>query len=51
MSGIRDLVDRARALTRRETTGREDGWGVMVDPEDTDELRQINADPWSPCGP
>jgi predicted PurR-regulated permease PerM len=51
MSGIRDLVDRARALTRRETTGREDGWGVMVDPEDTDELRQINADPVDGAAP
>jgi predicted PurR-regulated permease PerM len=43
MSGIRDLVDRARALTRRGTTGREDGWGVMVDPEDSEELRAVNA--------
>nr|CAA9312717.1 MAG: FIG01121868: Possible membrane protein, Rv0205 [uncultured Nocardioidaceae bacterium] len=54
MSGIRDLVDRARARTRRETTGREDGWGVMVDPEDTDELREANAQPaqdMEPGGP
>ena len=51
MSGIRDLVDRARALTRRETTGREDGWGVMVDPEDTDELRKVNAKPVDGAAP
>jgi predicted PurR-regulated permease PerM len=44
------MVDRARAATRRETTGREDGWGALVDPEDSQQIEETtpDADPVEP---
>lgn len=44
MSWLRDMVDRARASTRRETTGREDGWGMLVDPEDSQKIEETTPD-------
>jgi predicted PurR-regulated permease PerM len=43
MGGIRALVDRARAVTRRSAVGREDGWGVMVEADDSKALAEANS--------
>lgn len=51
MGSMQRLVDRARALTRREVVGKEDGLGVLVEPEGSAELERTAAAADSPAPP